>query len=70
MENVMIIGIVLVIVGIAVLFIWKEKKKGSRCIGCPAAGCCKQNGCGKAKKNVLEKKEDRAFAIRNSENEF
>ncbi len=41
MENVIIIGILLVVVGAAVLYIWKEKKKGTRCIGCPAAGCCK-----------------------------
>ncbi len=41
MENVIIIGILLVVVGAAVLYIRKEKKKGTRCIGCPAAGCCK-----------------------------
>lgn len=51
MENVIVIGILLVLVGAAVLYICKEKKKGTRCIGCPAAGCCSSNGCGKAKKN-------------------
>lgn len=49
MENLIVIGILLVLVGAAVLYIWKEKKKGTRCIGCPAAGCCQANGCKKAK---------------------
>ena len=35
-----IIGVVLVvIVGLAVFYIIKEKKKGKRCIGCPDGGC-------------------------------
>ena len=49
MENLIVIGILLVIVGAAVLYKWKEKKKGTRCIGCPAAGHCLANGCKKAK---------------------
>ena len=44
MENLIVIGILLVLVGAAVLYIWKEKKKGTRCIGCPAAGCCQWCG--------------------------
>ena len=51
MENLIVIGILLVLVGAAVLYIWKEKKKGTRCIGCPAAGGCRTNGCGEAKGN-------------------
>ena len=51
MDNLIVIGILLVIVGAAVLYIWKEKKKGTRCIGCPADGHCSSNGCGKAKEN-------------------
>lgn len=46
MENLIIIGILLVIVGAAILYMWKEKKKGTRCIGCPAAGCCSAKKCG------------------------
>lgn len=45
MENLVITGILLFLVGIAVLGIWKEKKKGTKCIGCPAAGCCSAKGC-------------------------
>ena len=51
MDNLIVIGILLVIVGAAVLYIWKEKKKGTRCIGCPSAGHCSSNGCGKATEN-------------------
>ena len=51
MDNLIVIGILLVLVGAAVLYIWKEKKKGTRCIGCPAAGHCLANGCGEAKGN-------------------
>lgn len=51
MNNLIVIGILLVLVGAAVFHIWKEKKKGRRCIGCPSAGCCQTNGCEKKKEN-------------------
>ena len=51
MDNLIVIGILLVIVGAAVLYIWKEKKKGTRLIGCPAGGHFSANGWGKAKEN-------------------
>ena len=51
MENLLVIGIMLVLVGAAVLYIWKEKKKGTRCIGCPSAGCCSGKGCGNTKES-------------------
>lgn len=36
-----IIGILLVaIIGGAVAYIVKSKKKGAKCIGCPASDCC------------------------------
>lgn len=36
-----IVGLIIVaIVGAAVAYIVKEKKKGVRCIGCPSAGAC------------------------------
>lgn len=49
MDDLIVIGILLVIVGAAVLYIWQEKKKGTRCIGCPATGCCSGKGCGNRK---------------------
>lgn len=49
-----IVGLIIVaIVGAAVAYIIKEKKKGVRCIGCPMAGACAskhkgslEGGCG------------------------
>lgn len=46
MEDLIVVGILLVLVGAAVFYIWKEKKRGTRCIGCPSAGCCSGKGCG------------------------
>ncbi|MEE1304095.1 MAG: FeoB-associated Cys-rich membrane protein [Agathobacter sp.] len=45
MNNLIIIGTIIVLVGTAVIYIRKEKKKGKRCIGCPAAGSCSGNVC-------------------------
>ena len=44
-----IVGLVLIIlIASAIVYIVKEKKKGTRCIGCSAAGCCgkSRSGCG------------------------
>lgn len=42
MANFIIIAILIVLVGSACFYIWKEKKKGNKCIGCPmsANGSC------------------------------
>jgi len=43
-----IIGlIILVIVGAAVFYIIREKKKGAKCIGCPAGKTCTGKCSGK-----------------------
>ena len=42
MENVILIVVLLMIIGLAVAYIIKEKKRGVKCIGCPAAGTCAQ----------------------------
>jgi len=42
-----IIGIVLlIVVGVAIAYIVKEKKRGVKCIGCPSAGTCQKRNCG------------------------
>lgn len=43
MADIIIALIVLAVVGAAVMYIVKEKKKGTRCIGCPSAGACAGN---------------------------
>ncbi len=40
MINIIAILVVLVILGGAIAYIVKSKKKGVKCIGCPAAGSC------------------------------
>ena len=45
MENIIVGGILVVLVGGAIWYIIREKKKGVRCIGCPSAGkCSSKNG--------------------------
>lgn len=43
MDNILVILVVALIVGLAVLYIHKQKKHGVKCIGCP-------NGCSCQKK--------------------
>lgn len=48
MTDIIVAVILLIIVAFAIAYIVKEKKKGVKCIGCPAAGQCahaKKGGC-------------------------
>ena len=45
MADVVIVLILIVIVGGAAGYIVKEKKKGTRCIGCPHSGTCGGKHC-------------------------
>lgn len=49
MDNLIIIALVALLVGAAVFYIVKEKKKG-KCVGCPASGCkgCRGGCCASA----------------------
>lgn len=38
--NIIIVTLVVLAVGLALRYIYKEKKKGVNCIGCPSAGNC------------------------------
>ncbi len=48
MQNIILIAVILIIVGGAALYIYRAKKRGNHCIGCPHGGQCgrKQCGCG------------------------
>ncbi len=51
MTDFIVAGILLLIVGIAIIYIVRAKKSGVKCIGCPAAGKCSgmnkgSSGCG------------------------
>ncbi|WP_081846682.1 FeoB-associated Cys-rich membrane protein [Butyrivibrio sp. AE3004] len=40
MANFIAIAAIVLMVGLAIRYIYKEKKKGTRCIGCPMSGNC------------------------------
>lgn len=50
MADVIVVGIVLVFVCAAIWYLWKEKRKGTRCVGCPSSGCC--SGCCSGEKSA------------------
>ncbi|MBQ7954143.1 MAG: FeoB-associated Cys-rich membrane protein [Lachnospiraceae bacterium] len=43
MTDIIIIAVVVAIIGGAAAYIIREKKRGVKCIGCPAAGKCAGN---------------------------
>lgn len=51
MANFIVAVILMIIIGSSIIYITKEKKRGVKCIGCPAAGTCSakcggSSGCG------------------------
>ena len=44
MADLFIVAIVAVIIGFVIRYIYKEKKSGAKCIGCPSAKTC-GGGC-------------------------
>ena len=40
MSNFIVVVVLMLVVGAAIAYIVKEKKKGTVCIGCPNAGVC------------------------------
>lgn len=58
MENVIIVAVILVIVGLAASYVIKAKKDGRKCIGCPSGCNCHKTDaetkccCGKDKDDV------------------
>lgn len=46
MENIIIIALVAVAVGCAGLYVYKARKSGKKCIGCPESGSCTACSCG------------------------
>lgn len=46
MENILIIAVLLLILGLAAGYVVKTKKSGRKCIGCPEGSCsCNKDGC-------------------------
>ncbi|MBR2383664.1 MAG: FeoB-associated Cys-rich membrane protein [Anaerotignum sp.] len=50
MTNILILGIIGLILGGAAGYIWNEKKKGRKCIGCPYSNAC-SGSCGGCEQN-------------------
>ncbi len=49
MTDIVIIGIIAVILGLAVFYIRHQKKKGVKCVGCPHSKTC-SGGCESCRK--------------------
>lgn len=45
MENIILAAILVIVVGAAALYIYKAKKSGKKCIGCPDSGTCCSGSC-------------------------
>ncbi len=48
MENYIVIAILVVIIGLAAFYIYKAKKNGKKCVGCPYCDSCSSknsSGC-------------------------
>ncbi len=45
MDNLIIIAAVVLIVAFAGAYVYREKKKGKKCIGCPDGGSCCSGKC-------------------------
>ncbi|MBQ7000711.1 MAG: FeoB-associated Cys-rich membrane protein [Oscillospiraceae bacterium] len=51
MQDIMLLAVIGLIVGAAAGYIWREKRKGRKCIGCPDSAACSGHcvgcsGCG------------------------
>ncbi len=46
MENIIVILIISAIISCAAIYVYRQKKQGNTCIGCPHAGKC-PGKCGK-----------------------
>ena len=44
MANIIAGAVILLLLGLSLSYIVKEKKKGTHCIGCPMAGNCHKGG--------------------------
>jgi len=45
MTDFLVVAVIALIVGGASMYIYKEKKNGAKCIGCPHAKSCGKNQC-------------------------
>jgi len=49
MTNIIVIAVVSAVIAAAAGYVYKEKKRGAKCIGCPSGGCSSCScGCSRA----------------------
>lgn len=60
MENIIILAVVAAVVALAGRYIYRSKKSGKKCIGCPDSGVCSasRSGCGCGCGGTGEKREN------------
>ena len=46
MTDILVLAVIALMVGGAGLYIYKAKKRGAKCIGCPNSKSCSGCGCG------------------------
>jgi len=52
MTNIIVIAVVSAVIAAAAGYVYKEKKSGAKCIGCPSGGCSSCScGCGGEQKS-------------------
>lgn len=56
--NIIAIAVILLIVGGAVFYLIRAKKRGEKCVGCPYAKQCGGN-CGQSKSNKVDSTEEK-----------
>lgn len=49
MINWIVLGIIAAVAALAAFYIYKAKRRGQKCIGCPYSGCC-SGSCGGEKR--------------------
>ncbi len=45
MKNFIVIAILVLLVVLVSIYLYKSKKRGRKCIGCPYADSCSKNNC-------------------------
>ena len=45
MENIIIVAMLVIILGLALGYVIKAKKSGKKCLGCPSGASCGKSGC-------------------------
>lgn len=70
--DLIVLGIVFIIVLLALFYIYSQKKKGVKCIGCSSAGTCSKNTCSSFNEETIVKirKDIRESKLENNKNDM